>query len=217
MTTRIWPGDHTNPARYLREPGPVTTQIWPGTWANSARYLGEPSPAVDASGGPVLSSFAAPRARCHVGLLRALGNDCRRTGWLRARERTPARQPLLGPRRCCARRTRGSPPRTSATALEVRGPRLPLPRQRAGGLPDAAQLRDTWPESRHLGPERLPVQSRESDDKGQRLASKNETGSWATAYISLRVRADTHARARARTNAHAHACTRAHTVPDAEL
>lgn len=204
---RTQPGDHANPARYLGEPGLVTARIWPGACANPARYLGEPSPAVDASGGPVLSSFAAPRARCHAGLLGALGNDCCRLGWLGARERTPALWHLLGSRRCCPRRTQVT------SAHLPHSPRCPGP---ASPTPQVAS--QTPPNKGTCGPSHdtsdlRGCQSRGSDDKGQRPASKNETGTRATAYISLRARA--HTRTRARTNARAHA--HAHTVPEAEL
>lgn len=140
---RTQPGDHANPARYLGEPGLVTARIWPGACANPARYLGEPSPAVDASGGPVLSSFAVPRARCHAGLLGALGNDCCRLGWLGARERTPALWHLLGSLALLpmqdAGHLRAPPPQPSMSGARVS--------HSPGGLPDTTQQRDMWPQS----------------------------------------------------------------------
>lgn len=211
---RTQPGDHANPARYLGEPGLVTARIWPGACANPARYLGEPSPAVDASGGPVLSSFAAPRARCHAGLLGALGNDCCRLGWLGARERTPALWHLLGSRRCCPRRTQVT------SAHLPHSPRCPGP---ASPTPQVAS--QTPPNKGTCGPSHDTSDLRGCQSKaeeamtrvsGQRQRMKPERGQLLISLCAhTRTHARAHTRTRARTNARAHA--HAHTVPEAEL
>lgn len=199
---RTQPGDHANPARYLGEPGPVTTRIWPGACENPAQYLGEPSPAVDASGGPVLSSFAAPRARCHAGLLGALGNDCCRLGWLGARERTPALWHLLGSRRCCPRRTQVT------SAHLPHSPRCPGP---ASPTPQVAS--QTPPNKGTCGPSHDTSDLRGCQSKaeeamtrvsGQRQRMKPERG-------QLLISLCAHARAHAHTRTHKRTRTRART------